>query len=173
MRQISQLFLHSFLRPQGLSTWRAMLLLGVALTMTGNLLPTVAAQPPAKNVLLLVADDLGRDLGCYGGTNIVTPHLDQLAKQGTRFNQAFATVASCSPSRSVMLTGLHVHTSGQYGLAHATHNFHTMRSVQPLPARLRAAGYATAVLGKLHVQPEQHYGFDKVLAAPGGGRDVA
>src|SRR5688500_15217360 len=79
-----------------------------------------------RNVMLIIGDDLGRDLGCYGNTVVRTPNIDALAARGTRFTQAFATVASCSPSRAVMLTGLYTHTNGQYGLAHAEHNVHTL-----------------------------------------------
>lgn len=63
-----------------------------------------------KNVVLMVADDLGRDyLGCYGCQSIQTPHLDNLAKGSTRFTNAFASTASCSGSRSTIYTGLHTH----------------------------------------------------------------
>jgi N-sulfoglucosamine sulfohydrolase len=81
------------------------------------------AEPARKNVVLLIADDLGLDLGCYGNTTIRTPRLDALARNGVRFTHGFATVSSCSPSRAAIYTGLHTHTSGQYGLAHAEHHF--------------------------------------------------
>jgi N-sulfoglucosamine sulfohydrolase len=69
-----------------------------------------------KNVLLMVADDLGLMLGCYGLEAIRTPHLDQLAAEGTKFMNAFASTESCSGSRSTLYTGLHTHQNGQYGL---------------------------------------------------------
>lgn len=128
-----------------------------------------SAEPPRRNVLLLIADDLGLDLGCYGNPVVQTPNLDRLAADGTRFTHAFATVASCSPSRAVLLTGQYTHTNGQYGLAHATHHFHTFASVKSLPRLLKEAGYRTGVLGKLHVLPPSVYPFDVVQ---GGGRDV-
>ena len=68
--------------------------------------PVVAAQ---NNVVLFVADDHGQDAGCYGNPRIKTPHIDSLAAGGTRFVNAFATTASCSASRSVILTGLYNH----------------------------------------------------------------
>jgi len=52
-----------------------------------------------RNVLLLVGDDHGLELGCYGHPVVKTPHLDRLAAQGVRFTDAFATVSSCSASR--------------------------------------------------------------------------
>jgi len=120
---------------------------------------------------VLIADDLGRDLGCYGAPLVKTPHIDQLAAAGTRFDQAFCTTASCSPSRSVMLTGLFNHTNGQYGLAHGPHNFYGLRFVQSLPALLGQHGYRNCLIGKLHVQPADLFSFD-VVADDGvrGGR---
>jgi len=126
-----------------------------------------------KNVVLIVADDLGRQLGCYGDPNARTPHLDALAADGTRFRWAFCTTASCSPSRSVILTGLHNHTNGQYGLQHATHNFSTRPFVKPLPMLLKQAGYRTCSIGKVHVQPEDMYRFDRYENEKiGGGRNA-
>lgn len=120
--------------------------------------PLSAAQ---KNVVMIVADDLGRQLGCYGDAVARTPNIDALAAEGTRFEWAFCTTASCSPSRSVILSGLHNHANGQYGLQHATHNFSTRSFVKPLPLLLKEAGYRTCSIGKVHVQPEELYKFDR------------
>jgi N-sulfoglucosamine sulfohydrolase len=123
---------------------------------------------------LLIADDLGLDLGCYGHPSVRSPHLDALAKNGVRFTQAFATVSSCSPSRAVLLTGLYTHTNGQYGLAHFPHNSHTFASVRSLPRLLRDAGYRTGILGKLHVLPPAVYPFEFELTGPfDANRNVA
>src|SRR5687768_14767145 len=65
------------------------------------------ARGAPKNILLFVTDDMGLTAGCYGDANARTPHIDRLAAQGTRFTHAFCTTASCSPSRSVILTGRH------------------------------------------------------------------
>jgi N-sulfoglucosamine sulfohydrolase len=122
---------------------------------------TQAADADARrNVVLLIADDLGLTLGCYGDKAAKTPHLDALAKRGTRFTHAFAAVASCSPSRSVLYTGLQTHTSGQYGLAHATHNFHSRPVIKSLSTYLRAGGYRTGIIGKVHVLPKSVYDWD-------------
>ncbi|MEC9094555.1 MAG: sulfatase-like hydrolase/transferase, partial [Planctomycetota bacterium] len=67
------------------------------------------------NIVLFVTDDQSPDTGCYGNDAIKTPHLDRLANEGTRFDRAFCTTASCSASRSVILTGLFNHANGQYG----------------------------------------------------------
>ncbi len=128
-----------------------------------------AAQPARRNILLLVADDLGLDLGCYGHPKVRTPNLDALAASGVRFTHAFATTASCSASRAVLYTGLYTHANGQFGHAHQPHNFHTHAAVLSLPRVLRDAGYRTGVIGKLHVQPASVYPFDLEI---GGGRNL-
>lgn len=146
---------------------RYALILGSALLTAG---PLAAAEPARRNVVLLIADDLGLDLGCYGHPVVKTPNLDALAKRGTRFTHAFATTASCSASRSVLYTGLHTHTSGHYGHAHGVHNFHTLRNVVSLPRLLRDAGCRSGILAKSHVQPKEVYPWDVELPA-GGGRN--
>jgi N-sulfoglucosamine sulfohydrolase len=131
--------------------------------------PAVLAQAPRpRNVLVMIADDLGLHTGAYGDPVAKTPHLDQLASEGVRFTHAFCTTASCSPSRSVMLTGLHNHTNGMYGLAHEAHHFSLLPKVATLPALLQKAGYQTGVIGKLHVTPAGQLPW--TLAAEGDGR---
>src|SRR5688500_16325008 len=105
----------------------------------------------AQNVVLFVADDQGQVAGCYGNPGIKTPNIDALAADATRFQYAYATTASCSPSRSVILTGLFNHANGQYGLQHAAHHFQSFDDVKSLPVLLSAAGYRTARVGKFHV----------------------
>lgn len=131
----------------------------LAAVAAAGLAAPVGAADAKKNVVLLVADDLGMQLGCYGDRTARTPHLDRLASQGTRFTHGFASVASCSASRATLLTGMPTHQCGQYGHAHAEHNFHSFARVRGLPAILNAAGYRTGVVGKLHVQPQSVYPF--------------
>jgi N-sulfoglucosamine sulfohydrolase len=151
-------------------------LLAVLLALAAFTLNTrpAAADAPRRNVVLLIADDLGRELGCLGNTVIRTPHIDGLAKRGVLFPHAYANVSSCSPSRSVIYTGLHTHTSGQYGLAHADHNQHTRDFVQSLPRLLRNAGYWTGIIGKVHVIPGSIYPWEKEITGKPlrGNRDV-
>lgn len=127
----------------------------------GNL---VAAEK--RNVVLFVCDDLGFQLGCYGDKVARTPNIDGMAKEGVRFTRAYATTASCSPSRSVILTGLHNHANGMYGLQHSTHHFQSHGGVQSLPVLLSKVGYRTARIGKFHVSPEEAYQFDTALPGP-------
>lgn len=136
--------------------------------------PLSAAERTPRNVVLLVADDLGFQLGCYGDKNIRTPHIDALAKNGVRFTHAFAAVSSCSPSRATLYTGLHTHANGQYGLAHGTHNFHSFDKVRSLPGLLKNNGYRTGIVGKIHVLPPSVYPFDvQMVKDLGGNRGVA
>jgi N-sulfoglucosamine sulfohydrolase len=88
-----------------------------------------------RNIVLLVSDDHSPDLGVYGNPVIQTPHLDSLARDGIRFTNAFATTASCSASRSVLLTGLHNHRTGQYGHNHDFHRFESWPEIKSLPVR--------------------------------------
>lgn len=113
-----------------------------------------------KGVLLLIGDDHGLELGCYGHPVVRTPHLDRLAGEGVRFAEAFCTTASCSPSRSVIFTGLHNHANGQYGLAHPPHNFHMKPGVETLVEILKRHGYRTGMIGKMHVEPAERFPFD-------------
>jgi N-sulfoglucosamine sulfohydrolase len=126
------------------------------------------------NIVLFVTDDQSPIAGCYGSPIIQTPHLDALAKEGTRFTRAYATTASCSASRSVILTGLHNHANGQFGHTHDYHKFETFRSCATLslPLQLKSLGYRTAHIGKLHVAPEAVYRFDQYLPTPGGGHNT-
>lgn len=112
------------------------------------------------NVVVMVADDLGYQTGCYGNKVIKTPHLDQLAAEGTRFTRAHCTTASCSASRSVLMTGLQNHATGHYGHAHGNNHFSTYDSVRSLPVMLSEAGYRTCSIGKYHLAPEYVYHFD-------------
>ena len=87
--------------------WRLFLLL--ILPVTGGQSVLRAEFLPTKpNIIFIMADDLGYgDLGCFGGDRILTPHIDRLAGQGTRFTQFYAGSPVCAPSRCVLMTGLH------------------------------------------------------------------
>ena len=117
---------------------------------------TVAAQP---NILLIVSEDNGPELGCYGDPYAKTPRLDHLAAAGIRFERAFVPQAGCSQSRASFLTGLYPHQHGQIGLA--TWGFRLYRAETPnLPRSLKSAGYRTGMIGKLHINPESAFPFD-------------
>lgn len=131
---------------------------------------------PTPNVLLIVGDDLGLQLSCYGDPNIRTPHIDALAEAGTRFRTAYITQSSCSPSRASIFTGVYPHTHGHLGLAKPNNPplREEFRS-QTLPALLKRAGYRTGLIGKLHVQPTSAVKFDfhrNADLGPNGAREV-
>lgn len=117
----------------------------------------------ARNVVVFISDDHGQDTGAYGNPVIRTPQLDALAAEGTLFTYAFATTASCSASRSVVLSGLHNHSTAQYGHAHDFHHFRAYDRIKSLPVLLEEAGYRTASIGKYHVAPREVYHFQQFL----------
>jgi arylsulfatase A len=80
-------------------------LIGAAVLVVASAWAAPARRP---NIIFLLADDLGYgDLGAYGQKKIRTPHLDQLARDGMRFTNAYSGHNVCAPSRCVLMTGLH------------------------------------------------------------------
>ena len=122
----------------------------------------VSAQEQSRpNVLFITSDDLGLQLSCYGDEVIETPNLDALATSGVLFDVAYVAQASCSPSRSAMLTGLYPHGNGQYALtAVPGMALHPHLRDATLPNILKRIGYRTGIIGKLHVAPENSFQFD-------------
>lgn len=104
------------------------------------------------NVLLIVSEDNGPELGCYGDEFATTPQLDQLATDGMRFEVAYVTQSVCSPSRSTIFTGLYPHQNGQLGLA--THQYAMFKPWPTSYSLLKNAGYRTGLIGKTHVNPK-------------------
>ncbi len=104
-----------------------------------------AADKP--NVLWFVVDDMSAHFSCYGETLIQTPHVDRLAREGTRFANAFVTAPVCSPSRSALITGMyqtsigaHHHRSGR-GVEKIT----LPAGVAPVPVLFQKAGYFACI----------------------------
>jgi len=111
------------------------------------------------NILLMVAEDHGLQLSCYGDKHISTPNLDALANEGVKFEHAYVTQAGCSPSRASIFTGQYPHNNGQIGLA--THGLRMYKEDTPnLTTYLKNAGYRTGRIGKIHVNPESAFLFD-------------
>ncbi len=100
------------------------------------------------NIIFIMADDLGYgDLGCYGQEIMQTPNIDKLANEGIRFTQAYAGGPVCTPSRSVLMTGLHNgHTPARDNIPH--YNSYLQDSDITLAEILKNAGYRTGGLGK-------------------------
>lgn len=135
-------------------------------------LPAIApAAAPAEhdhpNFVIFVADDQGEgDLGCYGHPVLETPNIDRLAAEGMRFDQAFLTISSCSPTRCSFLTGRYPHNTGAEDL----HD--SLPADQKTLARyLRAAGYHCMSVGKWHLGEPERRNWDRVVEC--AGRDTA
>ena len=142
--------------------------------------PETATRP---NVLLIVADDLGySDIGSFGG-EIETPALDQLAEEGLRLSNSHV-LPSCSPTRSVLLSGTDNHVAGIGTMGemitpemegHPGYEGYLNFQVAALPEVLRAGGYHTYMAGKWHLGLEETTipyarGFEETfILAPGGG----
>ena len=147
---------------------RSLLALRTALAalLAGVLSPALGQCQEKPNVLLIVSEDNGAELGCYGDPYAETPYLDQLASDGCRFANAYVTQPVCSVSRASFLTGLYPFQNGQIGLA--THRYSMFRAWDNLPSVLKAHGYRTGMIGKLHVNPASAFPFDYHAIASNG-----
>jgi len=95
-----------------------------------------AADRP--NILWLSAEDISPHLGCYGDANAITPHLDKLATEGTRYTHTFTTAGVCAPCRSGIITGMYQTTLGTH---HMRCKAVLPEHIKPFPMYLREAGY--------------------------------
>jgi N-sulfoglucosamine sulfohydrolase len=114
------------------------------------------AADERPNILWIIAEDMGPELGCYGTKEVVTPTLDRLAEQGMLFRKAFTVTPVCSTSRSSFMTGM-------YAMAIDAHNHRSHRSgdnplpdgVRVLTDWLRPTGYSTANITRLTADRDQ------------------
>ncbi len=150
---------------------------------TETLEESSSAEPRQPNILLIVADDLGfSDIGSFGG-EIATPTLDRLANEGLQLSN-FHVLPSCSPTRSVLLSGTDNHVAGMGTMGellspemegHPGYVGYLNFEVAALPEVLNAGGYHTYMAGKWHLGHEEDTtpharGFDETFALlPGGG----
>jgi len=116
---------------------------------------TVLVDKP--NIIFILADDLAQgDLGCYGQRLIKTPNLDRMAAEGTRFTQAYSGTSVCAPSRTSLMTGLHMgHSPIRSNRFFQVEDSQFGSGERPLPPTtvtvaqlLKQQGYATACMGK-------------------------
>jgi arylsulfatase len=140
------------------------------------LAPAQSAAPPKRpNIVVILGDDMGfSDMGAFGG-EINTPNLDSLAREGVRFTN-FYTHASCSPTRSIFLSGVDTHLNGLGNMSEWTAPNQMGRDgyegnlndrVVTLPQLLKDAGYHTYMVGKWHLGKEP----TQIPAARGFERD--
>jgi len=138
--------------------------------------PAQAQAPPQRpNIVIILGDDLGyADMGSFG-SEINTPNLDSLSREGVRFSN-FYTHATCSPTRSVLLTGVDTHRNGLGNMDEWTapnqvgvpgYEGYLNSSVVTLPQLLKDAGYHTYMVGKWHLGKQP----DQIPAARGFERD--
>lgn len=123
--------------------------------------PAFGAEPRKPNIVFILADDLGYgDIGPYGQAKIRTPTLDQLAKDGVKFTQAYAGSTVCAPSRCALMTGLHsghCRVRGNGGGPNGGNVALTPPDVCVAEV-LKKAGYATALVGKWGLGEENSVG---------------
>ncbi len=130
----------------------------------------LAAERP--NVVLIFTDDLGYgDVPCFSETLIRTPHIDQLAKSGTRFTDFYVAQAVCSASRAALLTGCYANRVGMAGALNHTSPTGINPDEKLLPEILKEQGYATGMFGKWHLGLPPYFsplknGFDEWLGIP-------
>jgi arylsulfatase len=140
----------------------------VAVTLPGF----AGAAPSAPNVVLIFVDDLGyADLGCYGAKQIRTPHIDQLAAEGTRFTSFYVAQAVCTASRAALLTGVYPNRIGMGGALNHTSPTGIHPTEKLLSNLFKEQGYATAIFGKWHLGHHRPFlptrrGFDEWLGIP-------
>ena len=122
-----------------------------------------AEKPP--NLLLFLADDMTyTDVGCFGNSDIRTPYIDRLAKQGMRLTRCYNSAPTCSPLRQSLFTGLYPVKNG----AHPNHS-QVRVGVRSLPQYLRPLGYRVGLAGKRHEAPASAFPFEQLGGSHGDG----
>src|SRR5262245_14268363 len=155
-------------------------LLTISLLVVAFTISSATAQnEPKPNVLVIVADDLGyADIGVHGGKDVPTPHIDALAASGVRCTSGYVSAPYCSPSRAGLLTGCY---QTRFGHEFNPHQGEEDKLGLPLDQRtiadhVRAAGYATGLVGKWHqgfnqTHHPQSRGFDDYFGFLVGGHN--
>ncbi|TVZ16591.1 sulfatase [Maribacter sp. MAR_2009_72] len=149
--------------------YTVLLMLCIAQNIYGQ---KVAQQRNVPNVILIFTDDQGyNDVGIFGATDIATPHLDQMARDGAKLTSFYAAQAVCSASRAAILTGCYPNRIGIHNafMPNSKKGLNTQETT--LAEMFKAKGYATAIFGKWHLGDQQQFmpnnhGFDEYFGIP-------
>lgn len=161
-----------------LSRMKRLVLSGLILATTFACHTGFTASPsPPPNFVFLYVDNLGYgDLGCYGNSEVKTPHLDRLAAEGTRCTDFYVVTSTCTASRGAVLTGRHPLRNGLLHQLVVEENWHGIglpHRERIIPQYLKEAGYATGCFGKWNIgfapgsRPTER-GFDEFLGCRSG-----
>jgi len=142
----------------------------IFLPLAGIVAPTTGASPSAtarpRNVLFILTDQHRQDgVGAYGNPVVKTPHLDQLARGGIRFERSYTAQPVCAPNRASILSGLYPFTHGL-----RENGWPLSPRTRTLAKMLAAHGYATGYFGKWHLGRGDSQGFATFPNYPGDGR---
>jgi arylsulfatase A-like enzyme len=137
-----------------------------------------SAEPERPNLVLILTDDMGyADLPAFGESEIPTPHLDQLCKEGAKLTNAYVSAPICVPSRMGLLTGRYQQRFGIYDNVYSPEENRLWVQETTLADVLKAAGYRTGLVGKWHLSgnsgvehlpPPHKRGFDEFVGIGGG-----
>ena len=110
------------------------------------------------NILWIIAEDMGPELGCYGHPEVVTPNLDRLAGEGVMYTRAYTSAPVCSPSRSAFMTGMYQTSIGAHNhRSHREDGYQLPKGVRVITDILREGGYFTGNLVDLTGDPEERF----------------
>ncbi|MCB9875740.1 MAG: sulfatase-like hydrolase/transferase [Planctomycetaceae bacterium] len=154
--------------------------LSTELSIDAYIYATESTSQSVPNIVLILADDLGyADVGFQGSTDILTPELDQLAKQGTTFSSAYVVHPFCGPSRMALLSGRYPYEFGApFNLPDHSTRRYTDQGITTeetlISTVLKDAGYRTGIMGKWHLGQQAEFhpnnrGFDDFFGFLGGG----
>lgn len=155
---------------------------GAALVVGATSVPSTAQTPTRRpNIVFILADDMGyADVSCYGRRDLLTPNIDRIAAQGTKFMQAYANSPVCTASRVAIITGryqIRLPVGLEEPIAPLTKPGIGLPPEHPtLPSLLRKAGYGTTLIGKWHLGAlptfsPQKSGYDHFYGYRGGALD--